>query len=263
LILLAGMPAGLTHGEEPTLEAQEQAETDRLIKAELPNWAFRAGLEKDRPLVMEPKSLLRWSNPGTGRVYGDVFVWKDNGRPAVVMSLFKAWEPANGFHVELHSLSGDELTGEREGQPVWNPRQPGIVFANVPDAGAPAEAPARRLTQMKAISREFAIVLKDRRVNDKGEEQSLRLLSQPLDRYESNDADRADGALFAFALGTDPEIFLLIEARNAKWQYGVARMNDGAMTISYKNQQVLSFERAGSRDAMRDPYVLTRVPEAK
>ena len=41
----------------------------------------------------------------------------------------------------------------------------------------------------------------------------MRLLAQPIYRYENTKGDLIDGGLFVFVLGTDPEAFLLIEAR--------------------------------------------------
>lgn len=253
-------------------DSAELKETRRLIDAELPKWQFRAG-PTGEALRLEGKPVLRWTNPGTGRVYGDLFLWTDQGRPLVIMSLFKAWQPANGFHVELHSLTSGELEADRSGTPIWRPTQPGILLKTVPEAEAPAESPIGRLAPMKAISREFSIVLEDRRVNDAGEEQSLRLLNQPLYRYPASVPRAADGALFTFALGTDPEIFLLLEARQGgngaeargsagEWQYGLVRMNDGVLTVLHKQREVFRSERANVRDAIRDPYVLTRLPEA-
>jgi hypothetical protein len=48
-----------------------------------------------------------------------------------------------------------------------------------------------------------------------GVDQELRLLSQPLYRYESTLPEVVDGALFTFVTGTDPELMLVIEARRA------------------------------------------------
>ena len=251
-------------------DSKELVETRRLIDAELPNWSIRAG-RGNQSLELERSPVLRWTNPGTGRVYGDLFLWTDRGRPLVIMSLFKAWQPANGFHVELHSLTSGELEADRGGPPIWKPARPGIALVAVPEAPLPAESSVRRLAQMKAISREFSIVLEDRRVNEAGEEQALRLLSQPLYRYPSSVPDAVDGGLFTFALGTDPEIFLLLEAKKTgdgagggpgEWQYGLVRMNDGVLTVLHKQREVFKAERAGDRDAMRDPYVLTRIPES-
>lgn len=250
--------AGLSRGEEATADSAEVKETRRLIDAELPRWSFQVGPGK-REVKLEPKSLLRWSNPGTGRVFGDLYVATDEGRPMVVMSLFYAWQPANGFHVELHSLTAGELTGRRAGAVTWSPSRPGMVLKGVPGSEKPAGTAVARLAQMKGMAREFSVVLEDRRVSDAGEEQALRLLSQPLYRYPAGVPGAVDGGLFAFALGTDPEIFVLLEGRETEWQYGLVRMNDGVLTVLYRGKEAQRFERAAERDHEHDPYVLKRI----
>ncbi len=46
----------------------------------------------------------------------------------------------------------------------------------------------------------------------------LRLLSTPLYRYKE-EGKIADGVLFAFVMGTDPECNLLIEAQRARGRH--------------------------------------------
>ena len=53
---------------------EESVESTHLIKAELPNWRFWKQADRQMELDFEPKSLLRWTNPGSGRVYGDLYV---------------------------------------------------------------------------------------------------------------------------------------------------------------------------------------------
>src|SRR5262249_6039034 len=66
--------------------------------------------------------------------------------------------------------------------------------------------------------------------------------TQPLHRYQSSDSEWIDGAVFGFVLGTDPEAFLLIEARRdvetTKWQYGLARMNNDSMAFSHNGREI-------------------------
>ena len=73
-------------------------------------------------------------------------------------------------------------------------------------------------------------------------ERDMRLLSQPLYRYDGSEAPLIDGGLFAFVQGTDPETLLLIEARRVdgkpRWEYGLARMNHVAMRVSHRGQPV-------------------------
>jgi hypothetical protein len=75
----------------------------------------------------------------------------------------------------------------------------------------------------------------------------------------------ANEGIFAFVLGTDPEVFLLLEARHSKdtprWQFGLARMNNDSLAVTHHDQEVWSIHRADLKDRRRDSYVLMRVPE--
>jgi hypothetical protein len=246
-------------------DARERKQTTEAVEVELPKWKMWLGLNRERELKLESKSVLRWTNPGTHRVYGDVFVWTLNGRPEVVMSLFKVWEPPRGMHSEMHSLSPTEVTAERDGSVIWHPAKSGISYQDLPEAPPPADVAVRRLQQMRSLAKGFSAELVDRRVNDQGERQVLRLLPAPIFRYQSTDPDVIDGAMFAIVLGTDPEVFLLLEAqrteKSAIWRYALARMNDENMIVRYQDNEVWRVERAKSRQSLPDPYFLSGLPE--
>jgi hypothetical protein len=267
-LLLASPPIGLSAGAEENTsasEARESEETTRIVEAELPRWKMWSGPDRKRPLKLEAKSVLRWSNPATQHVYGDVFFWTLKGRPEAVMSLFKVWEPPRGLHAEMHSLSLTEVAAERNGTAIWRSAEPGITLADVPDAPRPADSAPRRFSQMRALAKGFSCELVDLRVNEKGERQTLRLLPQPVYRYESSDPDVLDGAAFAIVLGTDPELVVLIEARRSedgfRWQHGFARMNDDAMVVKFNDRQVWRAEPLKVRDRFRDAYFLEGITE--
>jgi hypothetical protein len=88
---------------------------------------------------------------------------------------------------------------------------------------------------MRALAHEFSASTKDR--NDRLWE--LRLLTQPLYRYQSTDPDVLDGGVFAFvtSAGTDPEAVLVVEARKPPdggdpiWHYAVGRFTDLALSV--------------------------------
>src|SRR5579872_5938084 len=246
---------------------EESEETLRLIEAELPNWKLWKGRGHASELQLEPKPVLRWTNPGTGRLYGDVFVWTQNGRPEVVMSLYKAFKPAWGFTAEMHSLSLAGVEAQRDGAVVWQPPKAGVAFRDVPDSPKPAETTVRRLQQMRTLAGGFSAAMTDYRRNETGERQSLRLLPQPIYRYKSNNPELLDGAMFAIVLGTDPEVFLLLEARGStdewRWQYALARMNNDAVAVLHKDVEVWRVDRAKFEDRFHEPYILIGLPESR
>src|SRR4029450_2592840 len=58
---------------------------------------------------------------------------------------------------------------------------------------------------------------------------TLRLVRQAVYRYEQTPQDVIDGGMFAFVQGTDPEVFLIVEAvktaEGPRWGYAVSGMN--------------------------------------
>ena len=104
---------------------------------------------------------------------------------------------------------------------------------------APPRRPTRRLgaSGRCAMAAEFSATKTDRQSLSR----PLRLLTQPVYRSESTDRD---GALFAFVEGTDPEVFLLIEARagdkGQTWHYALARMNSVEFRVAHRGHEVWS-----------------------
>ncbi len=216
-----------------------------------------------RMLARREESLLRWTNPLTeNRAHGELFLWTDRGRPAAILSMYEYTDPKGVVH-EHHewaslSLGPLQAAGPRE----WSPATAGIELKPVPEAPPPADTPLGRLRQMRDLGTGFTA--------DKTSRQSvtreLRLLSQPAFRYESQDPEVVDGALFALVEATDPEIFLCLEARllegKPTWHYGLVRMNSLPMAVSYKGKQVWVAEALAPRDTYdrKDlPYTALRI----
>jgi hypothetical protein len=251
---------------EKSRDAEEKRETARLIEAELPYWKLWEGPGRQTELKLEPKPILRWTNPGTGRIYGDIFVWTSRGRPEVVLSLFKGWEPVWGLTAEVHSVALTNIVAERDKKVVWQPGEPGITLRDAPDTPEPADTPTRRLRQMRDLAQTFSSFMIDYRRNQNGERQTLRLLTQPIYRYESPEQALIDGAIFAFVLGTDPEVLLLCEARQiegrARWQYALARLNNDELFALQGDREVWRIERARYLGREREAYMWLGIPES-
>ena len=240
-------------------DRDEAAEAERLCADELPRWKLTAdGVALDNP--KEP--VLRWTNPAAGRVYGNTYVWLQNGRPAAAGCLFRNFHPYDSFNGELVALSGTKLVATRDDKVMWHPRDE-WKWHPLPGAAAPAATPTQRLVQLKGLAGEFAVELLDTRNVPRGEDQTPRLLPRPLYRYDAGQARALDGALFAFVLGTDPELLLLIETDTAaakpEWRFGVGRMNRDTIRLKRKGETV--WEAASFREHKpEDPYYFFGLP---
>jgi hypothetical protein len=240
LCLLSWLAAGLAvaAAADEDRSREEAAEADRLCAAELP----RLRLTADGDALDTPKkSVLRWTNPFDGRVYGNTYVWLRDGRPAAVGCLYRHFHPHRAFCGELAALTGSKLVAKRENALVWQPKGE-WKWHPVPDAATPAGTAAERLVQMRALAREFTVEVLDKRNVPKGENQTPRLLPTPLYRYDAGQTRALDGALYAFVLGTDPELLLLLECDTAAakpgWRFGVGRMNRFHTRLKRKGEAV-------------------------
>ena len=266
--LLPSGPLLLGSGDEasppPDQTSAEAQEADELTRQELVNWKFWLPEEGDRALVFDKQPVLRWSNPGVGRIYGGVFLGTVGKRPRAAVSIYRWYEPWRALEAELVSLAEQPLRAARNGETVWRPDKAGVSFQDVPEAPSPAENRARRAQQMRALARDFSAFIEDRRVNKQGEEQPLRLLTQPITRYDDPGSGVMDGMLFAFVLGTDPEILLMIEARDTRtgrrWQYAPARMNNSRSWVVYGKREVWNAPHVDAKLDNRAPYHHHPVP---
>ena len=187
---------------QPGSQKDEKAiveEFRAFAKEEAARYTFR--LEgSDRPLRFHPEPVLSYTDPVVGGVCGDTFIWTSEGRPEVVAAIYRfyARDPHRG--AAFDSLSFGKLTAEREGAVVWSPARPGVELKPIPGAPAPADSAAGRLRQMRALTREFT----SRQTNRAGVDSAMRILSQPLFRYEGTRGDLIDGGLFVFVHGGAP-----------------------------------------------------------
>jgi len=236
LLAAAAAPAQEEPAEQANVEAALALTRDCATRYEMTTDA------SDRALALHPRPILRWSNPERGQIYGNVFLWTHGGRPQAVGSLFKWYSPFTHMSHEFHSLSTSPLAARYEGREVWRTTEPGVAYSPLPDAPPVADVPGGRLIQMRQLARKFSA----REVDREGNKIELRLLPQPVYRYENpaSQSDFVDGGLFVFVQGTDPELWLLLEAHRgaadnaAQWMYAAARMNSVDLSLDYDRQTV-------------------------
>jgi hypothetical protein len=238
LCLLACLALPALAAADDDRSRDEAAEADRICAAELPRWRLTAdGTALENPT----ESVLRWTNPFAGRVYGNTYVWLQDGRPVAASCLFRYFEPYRSFNGELVALAGTKLIAKRDEKIMWHPKDV-WTWQPVPGAPAPAATAPQRLVQLRGMAGEFSVEILDTRNVAKGEEQAPRLLPKPLYRYEAERTKTRDGGLYAFVVGTDPELLVLFECDTAaakpEWRFGAARMNRYLIRLKYKGETV-------------------------
>jgi len=174
--------------------------------------------------------------------------------------LFKWFTPHTHMTHEFQSLAEGPLTASFHGKPVWKTEEPGLKFADVPKVDAPAGDDAKRLLQMKQLIKDFS---GDKKEKEDVTPVELRLLPQPVYRYSLPKQGVHSGGLFALVHGTDPEIWVLLEARGetvekAKWQFAAARMNNVDMNLRYKGEKVWSVGWMLAKDYNAHTFAYTK-----
>jgi hypothetical protein len=247
---------------------------DGLAKKMLPIYVkevaeYSLAVESDpkKELELKKEPIFEWTNPiRSAPQQGAVFLWLRNGRPAAVCGPFSLKDPDDrpGRRImhEFHALDRDKLlvTRPKGALNEWKP-QTGLARKELPGAPAPAATPAARLTQMKKLAQEFT----GYSINNENQREDLRLLPAPLYRYPAAEDDVTDGALFALVSteGTDPEVWLLIEARKdrtgTRWEYACGRFSNRDLYVRHKDKDVWSSVRSATDTLHHDERHLYRL----
>lgn len=243
---------------------------DDLAKKMLPIYAREAAdysiavaSDPKKPLELKKEPVFEWSNPTReGLQQGVLFVWLRDGRPAAVASIFSqphAKPPGRQVIHEFHALDTDKLivTRPKEAMNGWKP-EAGLKRKELPDAPAVGATPAARLLQMKKLAAEFTGYTLD----DEKKRWDLRLLPTPLFRYPTAEKGTVDGALFALVstAGTDPEVLLLLEAKEAdgklRWEYACGRFSDRSLYVQRNDKEIWALVRDENNNFNNDPQHL-------
>ena len=183
-----------------------------------------------------------------GQDIGAVWLWvQEDGGPGVIGTVFTYPSGGPGYRAvvhELHSLAAVPLTAVWRGRSLWTPQRAGLQWKPIPGAPVPAESAAQRLRQARLLSGRF----KAHSIDHRGGRWELRLIPKPVYRYQpKKSASTLDGVLLAFCQGTDPEIFLAIEARQTaggfRWHHACAAFSDYELHVRCDEGEVWKVPR--------------------
>jgi hypothetical protein len=189
--------------------------------------------------------LLTYNDPARGYLAGGTWRLGEHGRPEGLVSVEYQLR-ADGRRNDVPTLCYEFLAlGSRPFELVspsdglsWRGDGDAVEFVALPNGPAPAEMDRQRLTQMKGLVRRLTV--KQRHREDTN---VLRLMPQPVLRYEDKEAGILDGAAFLFAYGTNPELLLLLECDAAGWRFAAARMSWAETVVELDGRAVQQFEQ--------------------
>jgi hypothetical protein len=192
----------------------------------------------DRPNViyrLQAEPALRFTNSVGTVTDGTIFFWFDaDDRPVAAVQVYRT--NSGNWRQAFSSLSVGPLSAGT----VWNPGRAGVHFQQVPGAPKPAATPEQRMRQMRELLDGFKAEMNFRTWHP------LRPLTKPLARYGKSGTDVLDGGVFGFVLTTDPEVYLLLEAKNGQsgleWQYAFAPEANSPIRCSWKGKITWTFD---------------------
>lgn len=247
-----------------TARAQGAVEERRLQELLRPFYLEQAGryefMLEGTKLELVRTPVMSWTGQETGFSSGDIFVWMRNGRAEVIGCIGSLARPDDDsrfvFH-EFHALTLKPLRPLQVANQEWAPESPGVDLQVIADAPEPAERASQRLLQMRSLARDFSA----RMTAPAGSKERLRMLPQPICRNEPPEGDRTDGALFAYvwAVGTDPELLLLLESlptdEGYRWHYAPVRFTYRPIALDHRGKEVWQVGIHHSDQLPRAPYV--------
>jgi hypothetical protein len=244
---------GLAPADEQTAR-DEGAQRLQFMKDSVTTYEFT--LEGQRSAVhLQAEPAFRLGSQGNGVLEGAIFFWNDGlDRPEAAAQVFlhrRDGAPGGIWLHEFTSLSPAPFIAEQKGRVCWTPKTAGVEFRPIPDAPKPAATLTQRARQMRNLAQDF------KAQDDFGQKGwiDLRMLATPIARYGKADSRLLDGALFAFVVGTDPEVFLFIEARpgddGPQWKYALAPMTCWPVRASWKSEHVWGLPMRSTDDSTK------------
>lgn len=248
---LLGFASGAADEPKPETKSRESRLTEE--RGELMRQLIQAAEVTSStagfPTQFDAKPLLRYSDPARGALAASVWKLGSEGRPKALlaMELHRSKYQRPCVMYEYMSLTTTPFAVKAKAID-WTPSSTLFEFKPIKDARPADKTAPRRLIQMREIAHRFAAS----EIVD-NERCELRLLPQPIDRYKPFDKDNADGAIFLFAFGTNPEVVLILETNGETWTYSAGRMT-GAQTVTLTLDGNAAWNGAPLEQGRKSPY---------
>lgn len=211
--------------------------------------------EENHSLVKEP--LLHFTGADRGILDGTLWAYGRDGRPVALLEIYCGRHvPAGMYRHAWTAICDRPMALEGASGIKWTPQTSAAEWTALKADAPPAPTSAARLRQFRILAKRFH----GHQIFDAGtQREELRLLTQPLYRYHDAQRQIRDAAMFAFAMGTNPEALLFIEARDevdgqSSWYFGLARRGSSAeIHVLLDDEEVWSV-RPITRLTPQDPF---------
>ena len=254
-VLLSAMnPLLVCEADEPS----ESSESVKQVHAALSNYdAQLVGASAATEVTLSPRPLLTFGDAARNNEGGSLWVWAAGQRP---LAFIEVYRPGGNDPNWIHAItlaSEQRLDLKLSDSQSWRPAKSQRQPKRCPDdVAAVADSPVQRLRQMKDISRHLSAHEFWDPNNSRFE---LRLLVQPMYRYQDEAAKIVDASVFALAHGTNPEVLVFIEAIRENgtpaWHYDFIRLGSAEMHVLWDDKEIWTAPRTpGVVGQPTDPY---------
>jgi hypothetical protein len=258
LMVVSGCSVALGQDKKQISDEQRAAHLKHMKKVAESIKLLLKPTDPESAADLKAEPILRYADNSRFNNESTLWLWTAGKRPAAVVAIeyYPRHPQGPRWLFEVASLSRQRIAAQCDPHLAWTAKEPGLALRPLEDSKAVADKATRRLSQMKEICRRFtaheSAVIEGR--------VELRLLNSPLYRYADAEAGVIDGAIFAFANGTNPEVLLILEANQKEkggegaWQYALVQMTGGAVAVELDEAEVW---QRGEADppATRDSYV--------
>jgi hypothetical protein len=224
--LILGL-AGQTGGGHETAAARLE-----FMKASLKVHSVHSLGDPQMIYKLQSEPVMRFTNPVGTVKDGAIFLWTGaDDRPEAAVQIFLHND--GNWYQEFSSLSTSSVAADN----IWRVSQSGVKFTPFPGAPKPAATAEQRLRQIRDLAGGFST----EQLMEKQWHQ-LRILTKPFARYGKPGTPVIDGVLLACVLTTDPEIYLMIEAREGQdgpeWQFAFTPASIAGLKCELKKKEV-------------------------
>jgi hypothetical protein len=240
LAFMLGCPMGVSGqsqkaGDEVTT-AEQAAEFLQSVAESLHIEADEADVKR---LQLRKSPLLKYSDPARGYLAAGVWRFGATGRPEALVSLQYSMQAEGGkprLDFELISLTEAQFD-VKSARATLSADGTAPKYAALSGAEKPASSEKQRLVQLRGLARRFTVS-----ETFVGDTATLRLLPQPIDRYDDVSRGIVDGGVFVFVYGTNPEAVLLLECDKEGWRYALSRLAWAELAVEFDGREVARFE---------------------
>lgn len=207
--------------------------------------------ENEQLAELVPNAVFRYSDELRFIPDATLWVWTHDHRP-VAFQKVEGNNHGGGqmWTICFASLSEELISVRWPTRRTFTATKPGVTFQQIPMSDAPASNLRGRSVQLKALKERFSARLNVDKEGKHGDE--TRTMAKPLFEYSDPVSKLPLGAIFGMsATGTNPDLLLLIEARNdsegkPRWECAYARMTSNSLRIRLDDAEIWTEEDAQS-----------------